>query len=506
MEFQFTLVSQWPSLAWLAECTSAGNVIQVHHGNRVETRKAWFGEAVWAGNFSEGDFDRTDIVAGSGARIRDEGVYFISSGSNVDRLHVLRGEHVTVISNSLVCLLAWVDGSAQPDYVAYGVDFATYRYALFGEHSTTFPSSAGPVELVYFDNLRWDGRKCSRVEKPLGNRSFATFADYRTFLGQCMAAIAANAACLDRTRSIRFLCPISNGYDSPTVAVLAREAANFDAFTFARNRDGHDDSGAPIAERLGIPCKVIDFHAWRRHELAEVPFLACSRSIGDLAFKSAEHLFDGTVFLSGATGGSVWKMTEGEELTRLELGDGTMLGFTEYRLWAGFIHVPVPLWGVRQIQDIKRISASAEMKPWDIGGNYSRPICRRIVEEAGIPRDGFGNEKKGVSVVSSTMRDALSPSSYKDFLAWLRECRHRPDGYWASLPSPLTAQLLDFLVTPLARSVKGFENGLHRGRSFPLRVLRRGTSLLGRKLYQPYFHHHYVVHWALERAKQRYSR
>lgn len=505
MEFRFKLVSQWPSLAWLAECAPGGDVIQVRHGNRVETREDWFCEAVWAGSFSEGDFDRTDIVAGSGARIRGEEVHFVSSGSNVDRLHVLRRDRATVISNSLVCLLAWVDGSAQPGYVAYGADFATYRYALFGEHSKSFPSSAGPVELVYFDNLQWDGRNCSRVEKPLGDRSFSTFADYRAFLAQCMSAVAANAAHLDRTRSPRLLCPISNGYDSPTIAVLAREAASFDAFTFARDRDGRDDSGAPIAERLGVPCETIDRDAWRRHELAEVPFIGCSRSIGDLAFKSAEHLLDGTVFLSGAGGGSVWRSTVVEELSKLEIGDGTMLGFTEYRLWAGFIHAPVPLWGVRQVREIRRIAASAEMKPWDTGGRYSRPVCRRIVEEAGIPRDAFGNEKKGVSVLSPTRRDALSPSSRKDFFVWLRECRQSQDGYWDSLPSPLTAQLLDFLVTPLARSVKGLENGLRRGRSGRFRVLRGGTSLLSRKLSQPYFHHHYVIHWALERAKQRYA-
>src|SRR2546428_5128411 len=67
-------------------------------------------------------------------------------------------------------------------------------------------------------------------------------------------------------------------------------------------------------------------------------------------------------------------------------GDQSGLSLSEYRLWAGFIHLPVPFLGVRQIGDVSALSRSSAMAPWDVPGAYSRPICRRIVETAGGPR------------------------------------------------------------------------------------------------------------------------
>jgi len=37
-----------------------------------------------------------------------------------------------------------------------------------------------------------------------------------------------------------------------------------------------------------------------------------------------------------------------------------------------------------------------EMAPWRLGSDYDRPIPRRILEEAGIPRQLFGTRKKAV--------------------------------------------------------------------------------------------------------------
>jgi hypothetical protein len=38
---------------------------------------------------------------------------------------------------------------------------------------------------------------------------------------------------------------------------------------------------------------------------------------------------------------------------------------------------------------------SPELAPWSIGGDYDKPIARRIAEEAGLPRHLFGQVKKG---------------------------------------------------------------------------------------------------------------
>ena len=74
--------------------------------------------------------------------------------------------------------------------------------------------------------------------------------------------------------------------------------------------------------------------------------------------------------------------------------DVSGLGIAEVRLWAGFVHVPVPTIYARNITDIVAISNSPEMQPWSVLGDYDRPIPRRIAETAGVPRGLFGIAKK----------------------------------------------------------------------------------------------------------------
>jgi hypothetical protein len=50
--------------------------------------------------------------------------------------------------------------------------------------------------------------------------------------------------------------------------------------------------------------------------------------------------------------------------------------------------------GDRNRPDIFRVTMSEEMSPWRLGGEYDRPIARRIAEEiGGIPRHFFGQKK-----------------------------------------------------------------------------------------------------------------
>jgi hypothetical protein len=59
----------------------------------------------------------------------------------------------------------------------------------------------------------------------------------------------------------------------------------------------------------------------------------------------------------------------------------------------------------------------AEMAPWSIGGEYDRPIPRRIVEEAGVERDSFGQSKKAVAVWygKEESKNIMKDESIRDF-------------------------------------------------------------------------------------------
>ncbi len=501
MNFNYHRIPHWPPLAWLVEI-SVDECIDVHHGKWVETQGKWFIEGVWAGDFTAGDFDQTDLVSGSGARIRGDNVWFVSSGSNVDRLHSLRKQDNVYISNSLCCLLNWVDGDAKLEYLNYVNDFAEYRYTIFGESCRYFPSTAGSIQLTYFANLLWDGEDLQVNSKPSAKRQFKSFDNYNGFLKESMASITENAMHAGRRRPFEIICSLSNGYDSPTVAALAKSVRKIEAFTVEKDRDGDNDSGAEIASMLNIPCHMVNRQAWYDTRLAEVPFVACSGSVGDLVFKSAEKLLRGKVLLLGGPGGDTGWTKNASLPTSMAVGGGALLGLTEYRLWAGFIGCSVPMWGIRQIRDIMHISNSPEMEPWDTGGNYSRPICRRIVEQAGVSRSSFGVEKRGVSFVPSTSVRRLSEASMNDFVKWLEDkANQSPQGEGLKI-SVNIAIFLDSMVQGLQKIIDTTSPRLNDWRLGKLRVF---NNIVQKKFGSPYYHHHYLVHWAIDRSKQRYN-
>ena len=411
-----------------------------------------------------------------------------------------RPDGTVLLSNALCGLLAWVDGRADVGYSGYTSHFSSFRRAIFGDYSRIFPSTAGPVEVTYFRNLSWDGRQLTEIDKPDTVPGFAGFAEYRAFVRRSMTLLARNAAAADRARPFRLLCPISKGYDSPAVAVIAAEVAALETFTFGRDREGRDDSGAGIAASLGLPCHVVERNAWRAASLPEVPFIAGSGSVGDMGFRAAESLLPGTVVLSGVNSIG-WKRDT--IVTRdTEVGDGALLGLSEYRLWTGFLCCSVPSWGIRHMRDIVQISRSAEMQPWDVGGTYNKPIPRRILEEAGIARGRFATGKSGVSALPRSRRDYLTASSRRDLLDWLADQRRSGR---RSLPSPRLAAVLDAALTPVSRALFRLnqfcrDTGLRRFRvvQFVLRHLRGPLD-------RPYSPHAYLVHWAIDRATRRYG-
>ena len=78
--------------------------------------------------------------------------------------------------------------------------------------------------------------------------------------------------------------------------------------------------------------------------------------------------------------------------------DPSSLGFCEFRLLKGVFQCPMPFWGVRHSQEIRAVTATEAMKPWYTNRDHDKPIARRIVEEAGVPRRAFGMLNKNTSL------------------------------------------------------------------------------------------------------------
>jgi hypothetical protein len=68
------------------------------------------------------------------------------------------------------------------------------------------------------------------------------------------------------------------------------------------------------------------------------------------------------------------------------------------------------------------------MRPWRVGGAYDRPIARRILEEAGIPRGTFGVSKTASAAIHLASPAALTPAGRADFEAYRRAMPRA--GWW----------------------------------------------------------------------------
>jgi len=506
MDLARKTVEAWPQLAWLARCDIGNRVVSVRHGSRVEHHENWICEAVWDGPFGSGDFDVTDIVFGSGVRCRDEAAVFVSASAPVDRLHVLRDESGAWVSNSLPCLLAAAGARLDPagcDYMAIlrsvgkGLEWA--RRPL--------PSTAGEVELIYHDNLRWDGRSLVRVPKPHPVRDFGTFERFVGFLDAALEALAENLSSAARRCPYRMLGTLSSGYDSTAVAALAcrhglEEAVTFDEGVASIDRldEPKADTGAEIGRHLGLRVEEIPSDAWRRvGPDAAIPFLAGDGN-GMLAlFAGAEARLSGRVLLTGLAGDAFWDGRNRPSRGTFDLhGAPGGLSLSEYRLRTGFIHVPMPYVGAVQVDDLLRLSRSEEMRPWSVGGGYDRPVCRRIVEEAGVPRQLFGMSKKGARVRLSERATFWSSAFVHDYLDWLRGERA---SWWSRgrIPPDWVSKAAN-PVQDLLRSVVGL---LRQRLGVPVRriyVTRRLEYMASREsLYR------YLFPWAVDRCRSSYA-
>lgn len=490
MRFEYHCEPDWPPLAWLARCHS--NLVMIHHGSGVECRPEFFCEAIWNGPFEHGDLDLTDIVSGSGGRLRGREITFVSSGSTLDRLNVFLYGNETRISNSLPCLLSTSGANVDPAYNGYYKDFYSIVSGL-DRYRQILHTSKGDITLVYFDNLHWNGHHLAKISKPVPKRSFASFYAYEQFLRDSMRAITANLVDGARCKPFRMLGTLSSGYDSTTVCTLAAEYGCEEVITFDRTHLGQNDSGGSVAGCLQLLCHRIDNEGWRRLSFPEIPFIAANSMGEEVRFRAAEKLLEGRVLFTGYHGDKVWGRDTKDLSSRIARGDPSGSSLTEYRLWAGFIHCAVPFWGVRQIAEINAISRSPEMVPWDYGGDYSRPICRRIVESAGVPRELFGVAKRNASVMLHNYEVMLTPQSNEEFFNWLRKNR----GQWirrGRFP-PVVGIGVDRLMY---RASNVFGDAV---RKTP--VLWRLARLVDGK---PTYLRRYLFPWALDRAQRMYGK
>jgi hypothetical protein len=413
MQLKAVANSSLPKLAWVADVDCSRGIVTLLHGPLVEVRTKFFIEGVWNGPFENGQFGETDCVFGSGGILNDDSIRFVTSASTTDYLYYAEGKEQTTVSNSLPLLLGYTRDSLDLGYREYPQICDSIMNGI-NDYRPDIPTKRGTVRRLMYRNLDVSREKLVVLEKRMPPR-FECFKAYRDYLRDNYALIAANARDVARTQPLEILSTQSKGYDSTAVNAIAGSYGIDKVFTvskaksifhLAHNDDGKlpDDDGGEICELLGLNYIRINRRAFANQFDQEYLYYCVLHHNQDANLDEiGKHVLKAGLLLTG-TLGEIWytKACLGKrafldsELRRWDLGGH---GLAELRLVLGFVHLPLPYIGGRRKEDIVEITESSDMDPWRLGNTYDRPIPRRIAEEAGVPREAFGQSKMGSVVL-----------------------------------------------------------------------------------------------------------
>ena len=135
----------------------------------------------------------------------------------------------------------------------------------------------------------------------------------------------------------------------------------------------------------------------------EAPALLLTGTLGEMWYTQSAWYDDHQAYLS-------------DELRRIDIGGH---GLTEVRLRAGYVQVAIPYIGARRREQLLAITESAAMDPWRLRTTYDRPLPRRLAEEAGVPREAFGQVKVGSVVEFAVPQWPQGQELRRRFLSFL---------------------------------------------------------------------------------------
>jgi hypothetical protein len=410
--FERRRIDSLPPLAWVVAIRPP--MARLIFGRLVGELDEGVFEGSWAGGAGVRGILASTTTFGSGVLVADGAIHLVPPSHHLESLYMHQTPEHVIASNSLVGLLT----AAGLD-LERGVDYPQiFSQAGDGRFRFDVPTSSGAVTNLLYDGIRVaaDGR-VTDLAKPRES-PFKDFDDYRTRLAAALVSVAANAP------GFEVVPTMSSGYDSASMAVLAREAGAVRAVTLAegkpvRGSSRTSDSGESVARALGLKIDSFDRVAYLgRSDLPEAEFLATGMSGEDVVFADMEERIRRTILVTGFFGDGMWWLTRPHRplFWRLEQAG---LSFTEFRLRTGFIHVPLPWFAASQMYNVEGISHSDEMRPWVLGTDNDRPIPRRILEDAGVPRGTFADHKRATSAPLQMLGPAgLSVTSRKSLEAF----------------------------------------------------------------------------------------
>ncbi|MFL2101035.1 hypothetical protein [Desemzia sp. FAM 23989] len=427
-------------LAWCAKIEKETLAVELTHGSKVETRKEGFVEGAWDGEFTSFQFDLADFLMGSGGkhvtREGEEQLLFATPSHTLERLYAVRVERNLYVSNSLPFILVQSETHLDGHYSRYEEDLNTILNGLQSVKKWIPLVGNKRLQLFYHCNFLVNSQLEMAVQQKRDMEPFADFKDYEDRLLTALKRLRDNASVSERLTTYGLVTTISKGYDSAACAALAKEIGCEIAVTFNQPEKYATDSGEEVARQLNYP-HIIQKDANRyleNKEFLESEFVSSGDLGTGIVYAAFEEEFKRKLVFIGHRGDCVWGKNALDVNNDLRFNDFVFAGTSqvENRLKADYILVPVPYYGAVQWPSLDQISQSSEMEPYSVGGDYDRPIPRRMVETRGVNREEFGFKKAGAGFNyrydnSNRLKKRMSPHSYHSFYTYF--LTHRRKSY-----------------------------------------------------------------------------
>lgn len=412
-----------PKLAWYAAIDRRADTCEVEVGRFVEVDPApsprWIVSGLWNGDFGAGNFHTSEHFYGTGVRLAEDEVVICTAHTTVERCVYARDGNVFHVSNSLVVLLGRMGARLHPeaDHRRWGESICLGVQNYLRQFSVEHPRLEVMNQLL-FEAMHLDAKAEASFRTHDAPHTFSSFADYLSQLSLTLRSLWSNATDARRVRPMRAVATASRGYDSPTVVALMQPIVGppMLAWSSAHSNtriprvvqkfmkaDLSDDDGSEISRLLGAQPRHLDLDERRVPAEVEAWFWASSQTSPELLFHSLLREADShdvpTIFFSGQMGDGIWGVDPSViKLTgQLYRGAPSGVSLNEARARFGVIECSPAFLFARSAASIHRVTMSNEMAPWRLGNDYDRPICRRILEERGVPRAAFGWGKKAVA-------------------------------------------------------------------------------------------------------------
>ena len=361
-----------------------------------------------------GHSTRARHVFGSGGKIVGDRALFVTPSHTLDALYALRKGDTFTVANSLAFLVQFADLELPFDFTI-GARFGSVYKGIDVYERVVFEGRDWTLYRIVYDNFEIrDGELHNLAKVPQQEADFDDYTSYLDFLLGTLRELVRNGSARGRKAQYSLITCCSSGYNSTAGAALATQLGCRQALTLRTSRGGRPNSGRSSAEGLGL--EVIELERPARAQgsaYEEAEFLATGMGGEDFVFLEFGPHCRRKILFTGFQGGAVWdrKDMSANTLIRKDVSGSNL---TELRLRHGFIHIPVAFIGATRHDVLLKISNSPQMKPYQVGGDYDKPVARRIAEEQGVRRGTFGIMKNAASINLGYLSSFWSPHTFED--------------------------------------------------------------------------------------------